>query len=557
MARKSRKHTETAPVQTVQKPMFYAGAYIRLSAVDRKKKGDSIETQLAIIEAFIADHSDIELREVYIDNGHSGQSFERPSFLRMIADMDSGKINCCITKDLSRLGRNAIDAGYYIERHFPANGIRYIAVTDNYDSADGQSGGVMVSLKNMVNETYALDCGRKVRATAQMNIRKGNLVSGSPTYGYFKQPDDCHKLIIDEYVAKYVRQMFEMAAAGHSHQAILAWLNDNKVKPPKRYFNSIGLASDKEVGALTEWWSLRAVRGVLSNRIYCGDMVQGKTKKNNYVLTRLPKSEWVVVENTHEAIVSRELFNAVQEAWVRKQTPDEPYFKSPHTENIFARKLFCGQCGRALVRHRPRDNYYLHKCNTKAQYTKEACGGSSLPENTLKNLVFGMIRKYETYLEQALSPGQNHVPAGTSAKSVLEKELAAARNDFDKTQHYLKGLYESLVCGDISETEYREMKEAYEAKILSLSARINDLRESVHTHGLQEKVISQAHASVQTIEQASDLTTEIIEKLIEKILVCPNERIGVKFRFLDAVVYNREETGDNAETADVKGGVPA
>ena len=143
MARKSRKNIVDAPVREVQKPVFYAGAYIRLSVVDRKNKGDSLENQQAIINSFIAEHDNIELREIYIDNGHSGQSFERPAFLRMIADMESGKINCCITKDLSRLGRNAIDSGYYIERHFPAIGVRYIAVTDDYDSADGQSGGII------------------------------------------------------------------------------------------------------------------------------------------------------------------------------------------------------------------------------------------------------------------------------------------------------------------------------------------------------------------------------------------------------------------------------
>jgi len=561
MARISRKGKESAPTQIIQKPIFYAAAYIRLSGVDRKNKGDSLENQQAIIHSFIAEHADIELREIYIDNGRSGQTLNRAAFQRMIADMESGKINCCITKDLSRLGRNAIDSGFYIERHFPAMNVRYIAVTDNYDSINGQSGGIMVSLKNMVNEAYALDCGRKVRATAQMNIRKGNLVSGSPTYGYIKHPDTCHKLIIDDYAAKNVRLMFEMAASGQSHQVILAWLNDNKVKPPKRYFNSIGLASDKEVGALTEWWSLGAVRTVLSNRIYCGDMVQGKTKKINMVAVRQPQSEWVIVENTHEAIVSRELFNTVQESWVKAKPPAEPRYKNPKTENIFARKMFCGQCGKALVRHRTREHYYRHLCNAKFHYTKEACGGSSIPENSLKTFVFDMIRRYEPFLEQALAPVKTHVSANTAKNSSLESELTATWHEYDNNQRYLKGLYESLMSGDISDTEYKDMKEAYETKIATLSTQINHLRENIHARDLQEKALSQAYSSIQVIEQASDLTAEVIDKLIEKIVVYQNLRIGVAFRFLDEVIYNHNEMDEDEEeksvTVDGEGGVSA
>lgn len=154
MARKSRKTDETE-VQHIVKPIFRVGAYVRLSAVDRKQKGDSIENQQGIINAFIAEQTDFELIDSYIDNGITGQTFERPAFTRMLADFESGKINCCVTKDFSRLGRNAIDTGFYIEKFFPVHNIRFIAITDNYDSIDGQSGGVMISLKNLVNEAYA------------------------------------------------------------------------------------------------------------------------------------------------------------------------------------------------------------------------------------------------------------------------------------------------------------------------------------------------------------------------------------------------------------------
>jgi DNA invertase Pin-like site-specific DNA recombinase len=549
VARKSRKHAETAPVQVVQKPMFYAGAYIRLSVVDKKHKGDSLETQQAIINSFIADHSDIELRECYVDNGHSGKSFERPAFQRMIADMESGKINCCITKDLSRLGRNAIDSGYYMEKYFPSKDVRYIAVTDGHDSINGQSGGIMVSLKNMVNEAYILDVSRKIKATIQMNIRNGKFIGSNAPYGYFKSREDCHQLVVDEYAAPVVRQMFEMAADGQSHQSILAWLNDNKIMPPRRYMHSIGLASGKETGALTEWWSLRAVRDTLKNKVYCGVMIQGRSKVVDGVQVNLPESEWTITENAHDAIVSRELYDAVQEAWVRKSAPDEPYYKTPNTENVFARKLYCAQCGHALHRKRGGERFYRYFCNVSVMYAKDACNGVTITETAMKEMVFALIRKHEPFLTLALSQDVNNFAVSVSAGDKLKDELAAAKSELDKNNRFLAGLYQSLVDGDISDAEYKDMKGAYETRITSLTDQVMRLQDAVHNRAQQEKVLSKARASVRKIEQVSDLTAEIIDRLVEKIIVYHSGRIGVKFRFMDDVVHSSEELAEGGAGA--------
>jgi len=541
MARKSRKNVEAAPVREVQKPVYYAGAYIRLSVLDKKKKGDSIENQQAIINSFIAGHDNIELRECYIDNGHSGQSFERPAFLRMIADMENGKINCCITKDLSRLGRNAIDSGYYIERHFPSIGVRYIAVTDDYDSADGQSGGIMLSLKNMINEAYALDASRKVKATIGMNIRKGNFVGGVAPYGYFKSNGDCHKLIVDECTAPIVLRIFEMAANGQSHRAILDWLNDSGHLPPMRYFYSIGLASENENGVNKLWWGHGAISELLRNRMYCGDMVQGKHKVVNTVNTRIPKSEWVIVENTHEAIVSRELFDAVQKTLAKPEPKKSPYYKSPLTENIFAGKVRCGHCGYTMNRKRGGEKWYGYKCNTRLMYSPMACPGLKLPETELKTEMLKMLREYEPFLAKVMSPLSGETPEVVDYK----KELASVQSEFDRNKRFLEGLYESLVSSDISDAEYKDMKSAYEIKIATLTAQIKHLRETIHSRAHQVATLSQAHANVQRLEQISDLTAEIIDRLVERITVHPNGRIEVKFSFLDEPVYNNEEGAEH------------
>ncbi len=542
MARKSRKNAVAVPVPEVQNPVFYAGAYIRLSVVDRKNKGDSIENQQAIINSYIAGQDNIELRECYIDNGHSGQSFERPAFQRMIADMESGKINCCITKDLSRLGRNAIDSGYYIERHFPAIGVRYIAVTDDYDSADGQSGGIMLSLKNMINESYALDASRKVKATIQMNIHKGNFVGGIAPYGYFKSSNDCHRFVVDKYAASVVQRIFEMATEGHSHKAILDWLNTSGHLPPKRYFYSIGLATDKEVGVEKRWWGIGAVKDILKNRMYCGDMVQGKHRSVRNTITKVSAPEWVIVADTHEAIVSRDLFDAVQNTFMKSQASKAPYYDNPNSENVFLGKVICGHCGYTMLRRRNGKHAYSFRCNTRFRYSPEACEGMKINEAVLKAEILELLRSHEPFL--AKEPLRLNE---TSEADILKMDLSSAKSAFDRNRRFLEGLYESLVSGDISEAEYKDLKLGYETKIASITERIQRLRDNIHICVQREASLTKAHADVIKLEQVSDLTAEMIGRLVERIIVYPEGRIYVQLSFLEDTVNNRLEGGADHE----------
>ncbi len=532
MARKSRKNLETVAKQPVKKSVFNTGAYIRLSVVDRKQKGDSIETQQAIINAFIDECPNLELRETYIDNGRTGQSFERPAFERMIADMESGKINCCIVKDLSRLGRNAIDAGYYIEKYFPSKGIRFIAVTDNYDSADGQSGGIMVSLKNMVNETYAIEVGRKIRETHQMNIREGRYVGNLPPYGYLKSRDDCHKLVPDEYAAPIVRRIYEMAAEGRSVKAIMKWLTENQVLTASRYFHSIGLLDEKRVTTHTHW-SYGAVDTLLSNRMYCGDMVQGKSKTVSHVTKKLPKSEWTVVENTHEPIISRKLWEQVQQIRDTSDKPKKPMFTSPAAENVFSRKIFCADCGFTMVRRRYNERTYGYVCNTFRFYAEGACKGVKISEAALKQTLLNMLSAQESKIAGILTS----ISQEKQSINTGNDELLSIQTELTKNKLYFKGLYESLVNGDITNAEYKEMKAAYETKITALAEREKQLLEADKKRVRQESLLSKAQKSTRDIQSISDLTTEVIDRLIERISVYEDKRIGVKFTFIDEILY--------------------
>ena len=531
MARKSRKQRDAAPNSRCgedSKLIYNVGAYIRLSVFDKKQKGDSIETQQAIIDTFIAEHPDMELRETYIDNGLSGQSFERPAFQQMIADMECGKINCCAVKDLSRLGRNAIDTGYYIEKYFPSNNVRFVAVNDNYDSADGQSGGIMLSLKNMVNEAYALDIGRKIRATKQMNIQNGCFVGRFPPYGYLKDPKDNHKLIPDPDAASIVQKMFEMAANGIGVSAIAKWLNESGILPPKRYFHSKGLATEKEVNGQIHW-NKAVIYALLKNRVYCGDMVQGKYKTHSYAQEKLPESEWVVTENTHDGIISRELFAEVQKLWEKSSEPKKSQYCDPKTENIFVRKIFCGHCGRTMHRTRTSKTQYNFKCSTQLMYDKSDCRLVSINENLLKEKLLETLRKQNLDFEKC-EPVSN-------AENSVGSELRDVQTELDKNRGFFKGLYESLVNGDINDAEYKEMKSVYEMRISALAERKKQLRQATHDRIRQESECAKVSESMGALRHISDLTSDTVDRLIEKILVFEDKHIEVKFRFGEVAEY--------------------
>ena len=219
MARKSRKNivVEEAPKRSAMK-VWQAALYIRLSVEFNSRRGDSLETQQQIMEAHLALRPDIEIKGVYTDNGITGRTFEREAFQRMLADVEAGKINCIVVKDLSRLGRNTIDTGYYIEKYFPLHGVRFIAVNDEFDSEDSENSGnyLIVPLKNMINEAYAADISRKVKAQQRQAMRNGDFVGGRPPYGYRKDPDNCHRLLVNEDTAPVVRQIFQWAVEGVS-----------------------------------------------------------------------------------------------------------------------------------------------------------------------------------------------------------------------------------------------------------------------------------------------------------------------------------------------------
>ncbi|MBR4907778.1 MAG: recombinase family protein, partial [Acidaminococcaceae bacterium] len=350
MARKSRKNALTEAPKKAS-VFIRTAVYLRLSVEDNNNRGNSLENQQLIIQDYLADKPEFKVVCTFTDNGLSGLNYNRPGFQNMLEEIEAGRIDCVIVKDLSRLGRNFIDTGYYIEQYFVTRNTRFIAVTDQFDSsrADQLHGGIMLPLKNMINEAYALDIGRKIKAQAHQAMLDGEFVGARAPYGYMKDPKNCHKLIVDEGAAPVVRQIFQWAYEKMGVNQIVLRLNEAGVVTPNIYKREHG-DEGKRYKTGCEKWQTRTVAMILRNQTYTGDLVQGKSKTVDHQQMPASPEDYIIVRNTHPALVSREMFAAVQA--YRQQVAGKYTDKAPipYTPNIFQGRIFCGHCGKSLHR---------------------------------------------------------------------------------------------------------------------------------------------------------------------------------------------------------------
>ena len=521
MARKSRKNIGTLEQPILNIAQYIRTAqYIRLSVEDSKNRGNSIENQKLIIDDYIAHNPNMKVYDTYIDNGASGMSFNRAEFQRMIDDIENGNIDCVIVKDLSRLGRNSIDTGYYIESYFAEKHIRFIAITDNFDTENlNRNDGMLLHLKNIINEAYALDIGKKIKAQARQAMREGQYVSARPRFGYLKDPADCHKLIIDPDAAPIVKQIFDWFIGGMSYNEICLQLNEKNIPTPSHYMYSKGIITNtKSVG--TPYWQTRTISGMLSEPLYTGDMVQGRTETLGKRQHKIKdKSKWIVVENTHEAIVDKDLFERVQ---CRMEELKNNYSKktiNSYTENIWKGKIFCGECGRALHRQRhlrkKSNARYSFICLTNTRYERGGCDNTSIFEDEINAVVIAAIK---AQAEVLASRKQLILYSVTDKQQLAEREneLKTLKAYIEKNQNFLNSLYESLVNGIISAEEYQSMRDDYSEKISAAVQKIHDIQADSKNNKGQYDRYCDLSDSVDEIIKNDNLTKELIAKLIDK-----------------------------------------
>ena len=535
MARKSRKNQTATPVCDTSLYIRTA-LYIRLSVEDNKKRGHSIENQKLVLENFLAGRPEFVVYNTYVDNGATGTNFHRPGFQQMLSDIEAGLIDCVIVKDLSRLGRNSIDTGYYIEQYFRAHQIRFIALTDQFDTADASNlhGGIMLPLKNMINEAYALDIGRKIKAQARQAMKDGEYIGARAPYGYRKDPENCHKLLIDPEAAEVVFQIFQWAYEHVGLNDIARRLNEQGIQTPSHRKRATGeITHENLVGSGK--WQTRTVAKILDSEVYTGDLVQGKTKIVDHQQVQADEDNLIIATNTHEAIISHEVFEAVKA--YRRQVCEESkaHEVDPYTPNIFKGKVFCAHCGGSLHRQRNKrkkgSDVYLFHCLTKSRVDKNGCLGVSVTEKDLLDAVVAILQQ-----ELTVALGNYSFVLEAEVKRKKERDdlkagISAKKQEIDRNRRFFRGLYENFVQKVLTSEEYFTMKKDYEAAIAKLSDEISTLENGLAVMDAQLAKYKELEQDAKVLEKDHTLTAALIDRLIERIEITHDKEIRVSFRF--------------------------
>lgn len=535
---------------------FQAAMYLRLSKEDKiakscsdvgdvagrdgnlKSESNSIGNQRELIRAFIHEQQDIELYDIYVDDGYSGSNFDRPEFKRMISDIETGKINCVIVKDLSRFGRDYIESGRYIQKIFPGFGVRFIAVTDRYDSVKADTGesGIVLPVKNFINDSYCRDISMKVKSQFGVKRKNGECIAPFALYGYRKAENDKNRLVIDEYAAEIVRKIFSWKIEGRAVSAIAEKLNELGILSPKEYKKSVGdNYKGGFSGAVKSVWSSATVKRIMTNEMYLGHMVQGKTEKINYKLkksTEKPKEDWIKVEHTHPAIISEDDFQIVQNL-LKTDGRVSPVSKK---NSFFTGMLFCGDCGEQMIRRVNRYKntqriYYI--CSTKNR--GEGCSRHSISEEQLKKIVLEMIGKFaNSFLNEKLV-FENALETETNFDSIVryDKEIARLKEEQDKYYSLCSCLYEDLKEGVITKEEFERLHEEFKRRAEEFEKAQNK-QELMIKEMFKKSVISAARLkTMQDCSELKEIDRYTLCIMVKDISVFENKRIEIEFYYTD------------------------
>ena len=375
--------------------MYQMAAYCRLSKDDGKNKvSESIENQLKLIREYISKSEDLELADIYIDDGYSGLYFaNRPEFQRMMENIYKGRIQGVITKDISRLGREHIETSHYIERVFPSLGIRYIAILDGVDSMSHRN-EELAQFKTLFNDMYSRDISKKIKGTLMAQKKRGQFMSGFAPYGYVKDPEDKHHFLVDEEAAKVVRRIFCMYLEGYSRGGIARKLNEEGILTPSEYKRKVlGLKySNAQEKAGAKRWAYPTINVILKNRVYIGTMVQHKSEKISYKMEKIryiPEEQQYMVEGMHEPIITKDTFEQVQKI-MKKRTRTPGLQSEARKVNPYAGILVCGDCGCYLQRVTCKDGY---ECGTYHKKGNTICYSHFIKKEVLDSIVKHEIQR--------------------------------------------------------------------------------------------------------------------------------------------------------------------
>ena len=560
MARKSRKNTGAvieAPVQISN--YFPTAIYVRLSIENSGKDddGDSIANQISFCKVYLAEHTDLKLYDIYEDNGEKGTNFDRPEFKRMMDDIRSGKVKCVLVKDLSRFGRDYIEAGEYLEKIFPFMGIRFISITDGYDSlnCDDAESALMIPLKNMINDVYAKDISRKIITSFRARQEKGEFLPAFAPYGYVKSKEVAYRYEIDQETAPYVRMIFEWKAEGVSHNEICKRLNDMGAVTPARRKVDLGIWRAEKYKHTV--WHGRTIIDIMKNPTYTGCIVYGRIPKSLYEgikMHRAPEEEWRYVPDAHEPIISQELFDKVQKMFADraekfKAKMDENAPLRELVTNHFKGKIYCGDCGKRMRFVKPTDKRYpvdqdhaVYVCGGYLDSGYSRCSRHSIRYPVVADAVLAAIN---IQLELALKQEQliRQMRGSVKEKNLIDKyvgQINYLSQELKKTNSKREALFENFAEGILDEAEYQFAKKKYDEEAKEIEKKLTvEKAKKVQL----DDILSLSNEWLEAIHKAENVTeidAGLVKHLVSSVKIFEDNRVEVELYFGDQRnIFNR------------------
>jgi DNA invertase Pin-like site-specific DNA recombinase len=551
MARKSRRMGGTVIEAPVQENCKFATAiYVRLSIENSGKDddGDSIANQISFCKAFLEEHDDLALYGIYEDNGEKGTNFERPEFKRMMDDVRCGKVKCIVVKDLSRFGRDYIEAGQYLEKIFPFLGIRFISITDGYDSltSDDAEGALMVPLKNMINDVYAKDISRKIITSFRARQEKGEFLPAFAPYGYVKSKTVAYRYEVDPETAPYVRMIYEWKAEGVSQNEICKRLNEMGAVTPARRKVELGIWRAEKYKH-TVWYG-RTIIDILKNPTYTGCIVYGRIPKSLYEgikMHRAPEEEWRYVPDAHEPIVSRELFDKVQRIFAdRAESYGRKVEKNAEArekvKNYFKNKIFCGDCGKRMRFIKPSDrrreggqDNATYACGGYLDSGYRRCSRHGIRYPVVADAVFAVIREQVNLaLEQEQLVRQMR---GTAREKHLIDSYVGQINylaqELKKINGRREALYENFAEGILDEAEYQFAKKKYDEQADMVQKKLSEAKQKKRQ--LYE-VLTLDNGWLKAMHEAQNVDgihAGLVDALVRSVKIYEDKRIEVELNY--------------------------
>lgn len=544
MPRKSKYQKD---VSTTDSLVWKVALYIRLSREDEEDKieSNSVTNQRALLQEYLKNKNEFVIYDIYIDDGYSGTDFNRPNFQRLLNDMKDNKFNTIIVKDLSRLGRNYIEVGNYIEQIFPLFKIRFISINDMIDSYKDPASinNVIVPFKNLMNDEYCRDISMKIRSAFNTKKRNGDFVGAWAPYGYIKDPKNKYHLIIDEESSQTVKLIFKWALEGKGRNTIAKELNKMGILNPTGYKQKILNLNYTNLSATSFGndyaWTNTTISQILKNRVYVGDMVQCKERVVSYKIHKIvknPKEDWIIVENTHEPIVDRDTFNKIQDLLFSRDNRVE---KNGELSK-FAGHIRCADCKRAMNKktlsnkNRNRD-YWYYICSTYRNKSKDLCTKHSIRNDKLEEAVLEAIKLQVSLvieMEEILKE-INKSKTVSLRNNNIENNIKRQELELEKNKKLKKSSYEDWKLGVITQEEYIEYSESYTKAINEIEENLKYLYEEKQNYKNQVQSDNSWITVFKKNKNITELTKEIIDELINCIYVHEGTKITIDFRFKD------------------------